>query len=167
MEFGRNTTLTTSGLAGAGADKLMERRYRADPRIVPEARHEAMEFCRRAGVPESECTSLDLALGEALANAVRHGRLGPREGANDSVVLSLWSYRNSLIAYVHDCGPGFEPPLPPYEMPLPTEDHIGGRGLPLMELLSDAFMVCRGDVQEGGVSVFLVKRIGDDDVSHD
>jgi len=153
----------TAGVAGekciAELDNLIERHYPADPRIVPEARHEAYRFCADAGVSEEDCISLDLALGEALANAVRHGQQGSDEDREEGVTLSMWSYRDSVIAYVHDRGPGFDPPLPPYVMPSPTAEYLGGRGLPLMDLLSDAILVCRGDAAEGGASVFLVKRI--------
>jgi len=140
-----------------GLDSLMERCYPADPRIVPDARREAYRFCSAAGVSEEDCISLDLALGEALANAVRHGQMS--NDANEGVTLSIWSYRNAVIAYVHDRGPGFDPPAPPYTMPAPTAEHLGGRGLPLMDMLSDAILVCREDAAESGASVFLVKRI--------
>ena len=35
--------------------------------------HEAMRLCAQTGISEADCASLDLALGEALANAVVHG----------------------------------------------------------------------------------------------
>lgn len=137
----------------------IEKHYAADPRIVPEARREAHRFCADAGVSEEDCIALDLALGEALANAVRHGQQAHDAARSEGVTLSLWSYRDAVIAYVHDRGPGFDPPAPPYEMPAPTAEYLGGRGLPLMDMLSDAILLCRGDAAEGGSSVFLVKRI--------
>lgn len=158
MEERRPKVEAERGSAVRAGARLLERHYPADPRMVPEARHEAIQFCHEAGVSEDDCASLDLALGEALANAVRHGRIGKTNGNGDAVALSMWSYRDSVICYVHDCGPGFDPPQPPYEMPLPTADYLGGRGLPLMDMLSDALLVCREDASVGGVSVYLIKR---------
>ena len=159
MDDEQHTTGVADEKCIAVADDMIERHYPADPRIVPEARREAHRFCLDAGVSEEDCSSLDLALGEALANAVRHGQQGSDAGREEGVTLSMWSYRDSVITYVHDRGPGFDPPLPPYVMPASNGDYLSGRGLPLMDLLSDAILVCRGDAAEGGASVFLVKRI--------
>lgn len=134
----------------------------ADPSAVPEARHEASAIWRKLGADEAQCLELDLALGEALANAVRHGAESPRHTARRyHIHISSWTYGDSLITLVHDCGPGFDPPTPPYTMPPAVFDAIRGRGLPLMEMLTDAFLVSRGDANEGGASIFLVKRIRD------
>ena len=104
---------------------------------------------------------LDLALGEALANAVLHG--APSASAipepERHVLLSLWHFQDRLIIQVRDRGPGFDPPAPPYAMPLAAHEQTHGRGLPLMETLTDAMMVCRGDTREGGASVFLIKKL--------
>ncbi|MCW3062601.1 MAG: ATP-binding protein [Capsulimonas sp.] len=131
---------------------LFERQFPADARIVPQARHDALAICHSSGITDDECASLDLALGEALANAVRHG------GSEGLVCLAVWSYQGNLILRVHNGGPGFEPPQPPYPMPAGFPA-TSGRGLPLMETLTDAMMVCRGDANEGGSSTFLVKHL--------
>jgi anti-sigma regulatory factor (Ser/Thr protein kinase) len=157
MEERRQISVTECSDAGRTGARVFERHYPANPRMVPEARREAALYCREAGVSDEDCAALDLALGEALANAVRHGRLGGSHG-DDAVVLSIWIYHDSVICYVHDSGPGFDPPSPPYEMPLPMAEYLGGRGLPLMDMLSDALLVCREDAAVGGVSVYLIKR---------
>ena len=135
----------------------------ADPKAVPPARRRAMRACTEAGLTEEDCFTLDLALGEALANAVMHGApcaSGAHHLPHDDrhVCLSLWGYGERLIIHVCDRGPGFNPPPPPYQMPAATCGDTHGRGLPLMETLTDAMVVCRADAEAGGASVYLVKN---------
>ena len=140
-------------------DPIWEHCLGADPQAVPEARRAAINACRRAGASEDDCFTLDIALGEALANAVIHGApAGPDFERRPSICLRIWCYREQMIIEVRDHGPGFDPPLPPY--PMPT-DHgaTHGRGLPLMEKLTDALLVSRGDAHVGGVSTYLVKKL--------
>ena len=129
----------------------------ADPTAVPQARHQAMKACTEAGLTDDDCFSLDLALGEALANAVTYGL--PASEEDHHVFVSLWGFQDRLIIQIRDRGPGFCPPPPPYLMPCAFWETTHGRGLPLMETLTDAMVVCRGDAHEGGASVYLVKKI--------
>ncbi len=132
-----------------------ELRFPADREAVPAARHAALRAFQSAGASEDDCFALDLALGEALANAVTHGH----PAAPASVVsLRLWQFRDNLILEVRDQGPGFEPPLPPYPMPHDFEA-THGRGLPLMQRLTDALLVSRGDTRTGGAAVYLIKSL--------
>ncbi len=140
-------------------EPLWEHCLPADPQAVPEARRAAIHACREAGASEDDCFTLDIALGEALANAVVHG--APASAGFEtrpSVCLKIWCYRGQMIIEVSDHGPGFDPPLPPYPMPSDFEA-THGRGLPLMEQLTDALLVSRGDVRAGGVSTYLVKKL--------
>ena len=141
---------------------LLELWLPADAQAVPKARHEAMQACNEAGLTEDDCFTLDLALGEALANAVMHGAPGTSSPLHEDrhVCVSMWDYQDRLIIHIRDRGPGFTPPPPPYPMPEALHEATHGRGLPLMETLTDAMVVCRGDAHEGGASVFLVKKIG-------
>ena len=123
---------------------------------VPSARKKAMRVCIEAGLTDDDCFALDLALGEALANAVTHGN-GNGLTAGGKIHLSLWNFQSRLIIQVRDNGPGFNPPAPPYVMPEAHRHDTHGRGLPLMETLTDALAVCRGCIVEGGASVFLIK----------
>jgi anti-sigma regulatory factor (Ser/Thr protein kinase) len=143
---------------------LLELWLPADPQAVPGARHKAMQACIEAGLTDDDCFTLDLALGEALANAVMHGApdsldadLSETKDASH-VCLSLWGYQDRLIIQVCDRGPGFDPPPPPYPMPNAAWETTHGRGLPLMETLTDAMVVCRGGIDEGGACVYLVKK---------
>ena len=135
---------------------LLEFWLPADLNAVPHARKKAMRVCTDAGLTDDDCFALDLALGEALANAVTHG-----SGANtdEKIYLGLWNFQSRLIIQVRDNGPGFNPPPPPYVMPEAHRHDTCGRGLPLMETLTDALAVCRGCIVEGGASVFLIKAM--------
>jgi anti-sigma regulatory factor (Ser/Thr protein kinase) len=129
----------------------------ADPQVFPSVRHAAIEACRSVGASETDCLALDLALGEALANAVSHGRHS-LTAAQPIVSLRLWRYHDRLIFEIRDNGPGFDPPLPPYSMPEDmTLTH--GRGLPLMQGLTDALLVSRGDSRTGGSIIYLIKHL--------
>ena len=141
---------------------LLELWLPADPGAVPQARHQTMRACTNAGLTDEDCFTLDLALGEALANAVVHGASADcRVQCKDKnqIYLGLWSFQSRLIIQVQDHGAGFHPPAPPYLMPEASQEATHGRGLPLMEILTDAMAVCRGCVKEGGASVFLIKRM--------
>ena len=140
---------------------LLEFWLPADAGAVPLARHKAIHACIEAGLSEDDCFTLDLALGEALANAVVHGTpcRGMDQDRVPQVYLSLWCYQKNLIIQVQDYGMGFEPPSPPYTMPDAAQEATHGRGLPLMEILTDAMAVCRGCIREGGSSVFLIKQM--------
>lgn len=139
---------------------LMELWLSADPKDVPVARKRAMQVCTDSGLADDDCFRLDLALGEALANAVIHGAPLEADRADPHVFLSLWRFDDRLVIHIEDKGPGFEPPAPPYKMPLNDWSATSGRGLPLMETLTDAMVVCRADADRGGACVYLVKNIG-------
>ena len=138
---------------------LLEWWMPADLDAVPQARRKAMRVCTEAGLADDDCFALDLALGEALANAVKHGGVNSKAEADQQVYLGLWHHRERLIIHVQDYGAGFVPPPPPYVMPDAAQHGTHGRGLPLMEMLTDAMAVCRGCIREGGLSVFLIKQM--------
>ena len=130
----------------------------ADPKAVPAARHTIMAACLEVGMSEEGCFALDLALGEALANAVVHGSPSPTAYLR-SVCVHLWVYQGRLFVQVRDHGAGFEPPMPPYPMPAADSGATHGRGLPLMQGLTDALAVCREDARDPGASIYLIKNI--------
>ena len=139
---------------------LLEVWLPADLQAVPQARRKAMGVCTDAGMTDDDCFALDLALGEALANAVKHGTRNSAQAEQEQqVYLGLWHHKKRLIIQVKDFGSGFVPPPPPYTMPDAAQHHTHGRGLPLMEMLTDAMAVCSGCIREGGASVFLIKRM--------
>ena len=54
-------------------EPIWEHYLPADPQAVPDARRAAIHACHESGASEEDCFTLDIALGEALANAVVHG----------------------------------------------------------------------------------------------
>ena len=137
---------------------LMEFWMAADLGAVPLARHRAAHVCTEIGFSDDDCLDLDIALGEALANAVVHG--GSAElGENKKICLSAWQFQGRIIIHVRDTGARSSPPAPPYPMPDAACQETHGRGLPLMQTLTDALVVCRGCALEGGASVFLIKAM--------
>ena len=138
---------------------LLEFWLPADLDAVSSARRKAMHVCTDTGLADDDCFALDLALGEALANAVTHGAGSADTNTDRQIYLGLWNFQRRLIIHVRDNGAGFDPPPPPYTMPEPHRHDTHGRGLPLMETLTDALIVCRGCVVEGGASVFLIKAM--------
>lgn len=158
MVLERNQTLSHTPRASQPDRMRLNLSIPPDSREVPRARRAVQQVCQDVGLADDECAALDLALGEALANAVVHGSsasLCHKDVAD--VHICAWDFQSQLIVEVRDCGCGFDPPLPPYDMPSPDMDATHGRGLPLMEALTDALAVCRGDADEGGSSIYLIK----------
>ena len=105
---------------------------------------------RRCGCGSDQEADLEIALREALANAVIHGN---EEDAGKSVFVRCYGADEKTLILVRDQGPGFEPK----EIPDPRNkerlqlDH--GRGLFLMRALMD-----RVEYRKDGREVLLFKR---------
>lgn len=116
------------------------------PDLCRIARQRIADFARSKGVAEDDLTSLLGAIGEALANAVEHGR------TPIPLDVECRVEPNRIVATVSDAGVGFEhePPLPGE---LPEIESERGRGLGIMRRLSDIFAVQRSPA--GGTSVLV------------
>ena len=68
-------------------------------------REEVGELVGPLGFPEGEIFDIKVALGEALANALRHGR--PETG-DERVSLGIEAYGDRLVLEVTDNGVGFD-----------------------------------------------------------
>ncbi len=108
---------------------------------------------------ESARFDVKVAVGEALANAVRHGSPG---GGADQVRIDVTLYSDRVVIQVRDTGGGFDPSH------VPTTDLYasGGRGVLFMRALMDEVSF-RSDGEGGGTVVQLMKRLGDHGVDHD
>lgn len=99
----------------------------ADPERLAEARDWAQRAAADAGLPESDCYQIKLAMSEAVANAIEHGSTGP----HDSIRIDAFSVNGSLIFEVRDTGTL----VPPSRRA--TEEDESGRGLELVALVMD------------------------------
>jgi serine/threonine-protein kinase RsbW len=120
---------------------------------VAEAAAAVAGVVSRSGIDENAAFGIDMAVREAVTNAVLHGN---KQDESKFVEVTLTSSAASLEIKVHDEGPGFNPEL----VPDPTEDEnllkTSGRGIFLMRTFMD-------EVEwfirpEGGTTVRMVKN---------
>jgi len=111
------------------------------------------EFVGRSGISEDAAFGIDMAVREAVTNAVIHGN---REDANKTVDVTLKSSPDAVEISVHDQGTGFNPE----DVPDPTaEENIlkaSGRGIFFMRSFMDEvnWLIRPG----GGTTVRMLKR---------
>ena len=111
------------------------------------------EFLSRSGITEDAAFGIDMAVREAVTNAVVHGN---RQDENKTVDVTLKSSPDAVEISVHDQGEGFNPE----EIPDPTaEENIlkaSGRGIFFMRSFMDEVnWLIR---PEGGTTVRMLKR---------
>ena len=101
-------------------------------------------------IAESSMFDIRVAVGEALANAIRHGSPG---GDSDRVSVEIGAYRDKVVIRVADSGAGFD------GCAVPSNDLYAssGRGVMFMRALMDRveFESCA----DGGTVVTLVKHV--------
>ena len=111
------------------------------------------EFLSRSGITEDAAFGIDMAVREAVTNAVVHGN---HEGKNKTVDVTLKSSPDAVEISVHDQGAGFNPE----DVPDPTaEENIlkaSGRGIFFMRSFMDEvnWLIRPG----GGTTVRMLKR---------
>ena len=111
------------------------------------------EFVGRSGVSDDAAFGIDMAVREAVTNAVLHGN---RQDENKIVELVLKSSPDAVEISVHDQGPGFNPEDVPD--PTATENLLktSGRGIFFMRTFMDEVdWLIR---PEGGTTVRMLKR---------
>lgn len=123
----------------------------ADVERLAATRLRVTELIEPLGIDESGIFDIKVAVGEALANAVRHGS---PHGAEDRIVVSVTAYGDRVAISVTDSGCGFD------GSPEASDDVYApsGRGVMFMRALMDSvqFARCAG----GGTMVTLVKSTG-------
>ncbi|MFN3418506.1 MAG: ATP-binding protein [Pyrinomonadaceae bacterium] len=111
------------------------------------------EFARRAGIGEDFVGSIDLAVRESVANAVKHGN---NLDESKSVDITLEITAAGFEMQVRDYGEGFDLA----EVPDPTDPEnllkSSGRGILFMQAFMDIVEWTRHD--DGGTVVRMVKR---------
>ncbi len=111
------------------------------------------EFLSRSGITEDAAFGIDMAVREAVTNAVVHGN---RQDENKTVDVTLKSSPDAVEISVHDQGAGFNPE----DVPDPTaEENIlkaSGRGIFFMRSFMDEvnWLIRPG----GGTTVRMLKR---------
>ena len=122
----------------------------ADLEHLAAMRERVVELLDQVGMDESSLFDVKVAVGEALANAVRHG--SPMGTQND-VVVQVEAFTDRVGIAVSDSGCGFD------GAPTASDDvyAASGRGIMFMRALMDSvqFFRCEG----GGTMVALVKSI--------
>ena len=111
------------------------------------------EFLSRSGISDDAAFGIDMAVREAVTNAVIHGN---REAENKTVDMTLKSSSEAVEISVHDQGAGFNPE----DVPDPTAAEnilkASGRGIFFMRTFMDEVdWLIR---PEGGTTVRMVKR---------
>lgn len=111
------------------------------------------EFVGRFGVGDDAAYGIDMAVREAVTNAVLHGN---RQDENKTVEIVLKSLPDAVEISVHDQGHGFNPEDVPD--PTTTENLLktSGRGIFFMRTFMDeVYWLIR---PEGGTTVRMLKR---------
>jgi len=120
---------------------------------VAKAANAVADFVSRSGISEEAAFGIDMAVREAVTNAVVHGNAQDEQKA---VELTLKSSPEAVEITVHDQGQGFSPE----EVPDPTEEEnilkTSGRGIFFMRTFMDevTWSVRPG----GGTTVRMLKR---------
>ena len=111
------------------------------------------EFISRSGISDDAAFGIDMAVREAVTNAVLHGN---RQDDKKTVDIVLKSSPDAVEISVHDQGPGFNPE----DVPDPTaKENIlktSGRGIFFMRSFMDEvnWLIRPG----GGTTVRMLKR---------
>ncbi len=137
--------MTTSGDLGTS----YRRTYAHSTKSVGPARREVVEFARAVGFCEQGLDDIEVAVGEALANAVEHGRQADRG------VLEVSAHRNehSLVVEIKDDGKGFDHSGQCHPVRPPAES-LRGFGSFIMGELMDEMVY-----SDGGTRLRLVKHL--------
>jgi serine/threonine-protein kinase RsbW len=111
------------------------------------------QFIGRSGMSDDAAFGIDMAVREAVTNAVLHGN---RQDENKTVDIVLKSSSVAVEISVHDQGPGFNPE----DVPDPTTNEnilkTSGRGIFFMRTFMDEVdWLIR---PEGGTTVRMLKR---------
>ena len=111
-----------------------ELRFASRVEAIDEATAAVSEFLSRAGVSEDVAFGIDMAVREAVTNAVVHGN---KLDETKFVELSLRTVPGAVEVSVHDQGSGFDP----NEIPDPTQKEnvlkTSGRGIFFMRNFMD------------------------------
>ena len=106
----------------------------SDPKNVDKVQPFVHEVATRYKLSEDLHGNILISLTEAVTNAILHGNCGDQ---SKSVSISLRCQKDALSIRVTDEGPGFDPGQVPDPTSIECLEKCGGRGLFLMQHLSD------------------------------
>ena len=111
------------------------------------------EFVGRSGIADDAAFSIDMAVREAVTNAVLHGN---RQDEDKTVDITLKSSPDAVEISVHDQGPGFNPEAVPDPTAQENILKASGRGIFFMRSFMDEvdWLIRPG----GGTTVRMLKR---------
>ncbi len=134
----------------AQVDPLWTRRVlmSADVDVLGDMRREVCRIAGPLGFSEAALFDIKVAVGEALANAVRHGS----SSVEDSIEIVIRAYDDRLVIDVEDTGVGFDGEHNGADDPYAS----GGRGIMFMRALMDR--VEFSSREKSGTLVTLVKH---------
>jgi serine/threonine-protein kinase RsbW len=120
---------------------------------VDEATTAVAEILQRTGITEDLLYDVEVALREAVANAVLHGN---RQDPSKAVIVTVTIAPEALELTVHDEGAGFDPDAVPDPTAPDQVLRSSGRGLLLMRSFMDhvAWLIRA----EGGTTVHMTKK---------
>jgi stage II sporulation protein AB (anti-sigma F factor) len=122
--------------------------FPATTRQLRAARRRVAAFAEVAGLDGPELFELNVAVAEALANAVVHGS---PHGVDDDVRVRFFCYEDEVAVEVVDGGQG----IAATPICAPPDVALSGRGIHFMRALADAVQFTCGPL---GTRVLLVKR---------
>jgi anti-sigma regulatory factor (Ser/Thr protein kinase) len=99
--------------------------------MLAEIRSRVVEFARSMPFSRDQIEDIRLAVGEAGANAIRHGRAP----GSCNIHVKMERYPGCLKVQISDSGCGFDPRS--VTVPPPASLRAGGRGIMLMRALVD------------------------------
>ena len=111
------------------------------------------EFLSREGISDDAAFGIDMAVREAVTNAVLHGN---RQDDEKTVDITLKSSPDAVEISVHDQGPGFNPEAVPDPTAQENILKASGRGIFFMRSFMDEvdWLIRPG----GGTTVRMLKR---------
>lgn len=142
--------LVCAGLVGvtrAHVSPTYRAAFSGERRNVPLARNAIASFARICGFSTDEVSDIRLAAGEALSNAVEHGRTHRSNGFSVRCTFC----EDELTIEIRDNGTGFSFDGTPNEIPI--EQRSRGFGIFLMRRLMDGV-----HFDKGGTMVRLTRR---------
>lgn len=156
----RISAVADSGEALAGFDLTTEPEtpawartleFPAVPAALAQVRGEVCDLLEPLSIPDPVFFDIRVAVGEALANAIRHG--SPR-GDADPVSVTVSAYADRVVLVITDRGEGFDGEASSDGDPYASS----GRGVMFMRALMDRVEFAQ--LPGGGTAVTLVRHLG-------